>query len=122
MLKAQAVIDTTPGAQASVAERPHSRYYVDQQAEMENCMLRGQNQCLTIDVQKLSGALEAAQSSTRFVHSQAQAHVASVSHKGQSAVDESESFNSKIDVMKSLHHSEIQDQQIIMNYEHETYP
>ena len=80
-------------------------------------MLRGQNQCLTIDVQKLSGALEAAQSSTRFVHSQAQAHVASLSHKGPSAVDEIETFKSRIDLMKATHHSEIQDQKIITNDE-----
>ena len=85
---------------------------------MENCVLRGRNQSLASEVQTRSSALHAAQSSTPFVHSQAQAHVASLSHKWQSAVDEVESLNSRINLMKSLHNSEIQDQQRLMHDSH----
>ena len=77
------------GAQASAGEGSQSSHYVNQQTEMENCMLRGQNQSFTIDFQKPSSALQAAQSSNQFVRSEAQAHVASLSHKDSQLMSKS---------------------------------
>ena len=51
-------------------------------------MLGGRNQSLASEVENSNSALHAAQSSTQCDQSQAQAHVASLSHKGQSAADE----------------------------------
>ena len=78
-------------------------------------MLRGKNQFLAGEVENLNGALRAAQSSTQFVKHRSQAHIASLSIKSQSAVDEIETLTARIDLMKSLHNSEIDEQQKFMH-------
>ena len=105
------------GAQDSVAEKSRLSHYVSRQAEMENCMLRGRKQSFTGDVQNLSSALHAAQSSTQSIHSRAQAHVASLFQKGQTADVEIRIFNSRIRLMETMHHAKIQDQARITNDE-----
>ena len=56
------------GTQAARGERSQPNNYASQQAEMENCMLRGRNQSLASEVDNFSGALQAAQSSTSLLN------------------------------------------------------
>ena len=79
--------------------------------------MRGRNQTLPSEVDQLSGALQAAQSSTQFVQNQSQAHIASLAFRSQSAVDENATLTARIDLMKSLHNSEISEKEKLMTDE-----
>ena len=80
-------------------------------------MLRGRNQSLASEVDNLSGALQAAQSSTQLVQNQSKAHIASLSLRSQPAVDEITTHTARIDLKKSLHNFEISETQKLMQDE-----
>ena len=63
-------------------------------------MLTDRNQSLAKEVDNLGGALHAAQSSDKFVQNPSKAHIASLSIKGQPAVDEIETLTARRHLMK----------------------